>query len=387
MELAKRRADPKRRRRKGRNLQVLEQTISALLADLVHRELTHPGGWVHLPLSNDRLTRRSRYRAPTMNKQLREAIERLSAPPFGLVQVEPGSRQENRETAIAAGPALRVAVEAKGWQKGDLARLPGEELIVLKRARLDFWDKASPIEYADTPRTHGMRAQLLRINEALSAADLRYDPRAPDAAKVDLGDRRMRRMFNAGCHEFNKGGRLFGGFWQPLKSKYRKHIRIGLEPAVELDYRTMFPRLAYARMGLPLPEGDAYTVAGFLEQRDPMKRIFGAMLFSRVPLKRFPKKTRKSFPKSVSIDDVTSALIDKHSDLRSLFFTGIGLDLMYEESEILVDVLLNLIDQGITPLPIHDAIAVGAKAVPAAKEVLESAFTHKTGQPVEIKVG
>ena len=43
---------------------------------------------------------------------------------------------------------------------------------------------------------------------------------------------------------------------------------------------------------------------------------------------------------------------------------------MFIESEILVGVLLQLVDRGITALPVHDAIIVPGRKAPTAKDVM-----------------
>ena len=61
---------------------------------------------------------------------------------------------------------------------------------------------------------------------------------------------------------FDQGGRLYGGFWQNLKSCRREHIRIEGEPITVLDYGSMFTRLAYYEVGTVPPEGDLYAIPG-----------------------------------------------------------------------------------------------------------------------------
>ncbi|MCF6112213.1 hypothetical protein [Mesorhizobium muleiense] len=50
-------------------------------------------------------------------------------------------------------------------------------------------------------------------------------------------------------HTFNLHGRLYGGFWESLPKRLRADLRINGEPIADLDFASMFPRLAYARVG------------------------------------------------------------------------------------------------------------------------------------------
>ena len=71
---------------------------------------------------------------------------------------------------------------------------------------------------------------------------------------------RLRRIFN---QDFNRGGRFYAedGSWQTLSKAERQQIVISGEPAIEIDYSTFHPSLAYAEYGLPTPL-DAYEILG-----------------------------------------------------------------------------------------------------------------------------
>jgi hypothetical protein len=49
----------------------------------------------------------------------------------------------------------------------------------------------------------------------------------------------VRRIFSRGNWEAN--GRFYGGFWQQIGDKYRRHIRINGKCTVELDYSSLHP--------------------------------------------------------------------------------------------------------------------------------------------------
>jgi hypothetical protein len=70
---------------------------------------------------------------------------------------------------------------------------------------------------------------------------------------------------------------------------------------------------------------------------------------------------------------------ERHAPIAHLLFTGIGFQVMYRESEILIDALLALIDRGVVALPIHDALAVPASKVPMVKDTMLSVFKDHTG--------
>ncbi len=51
-------------------------------------------------------------------------------------------------------------------------------MIILKRARLDRWDKGEFLPYDDTPMTRRYRDEVQRINNWLEAADIDFDQAA-----------------------------------------------------------------------------------------------------------------------------------------------------------------------------------------------------------------
>ena len=69
-----------------------------------------------------------------------------------------------------------------------------------------------------------------------------------------------------------------------------------------------------------------------------------------------------------------------------MFYTGIGHYLQFMESQILVEVLLKLIENRITALPIHDAVFVGWTHVYKSIQVMEQVFLDMTNVPSIIQV-
>jgi hypothetical protein len=85
---------------------------------------------------------------------------------------------------------------------------------------------------------------------------------------------------------FDQGGRLYGGFWQNLKTERRRNIRINGEPVAVLDYGSMFTRLAYAEVGAVPPEGDLYVIPGLEGYRSGVKLAMRVRPCSSKPIGR-----------------------------------------------------------------------------------------------------
>lgn len=197
---------------------------------------------------------------------------------------------------------------------------------------------------------------------------------------------------------FQSGGRLFGGFWQNVERQARlRGLRIAGEPVISLDYSQFNPLLAYSIAGCAPPEGDAYTIAGLERHRERVKRVFNSMMFATSLLKKFPKGLRTPsrpddpipdndpFPPRMKIEEVTGAIEAKHPGLSKLFYAGIGHQMMFEESEVMMKVLLSLHGQGVVALPVFDAIVVREADEAKARTAMQEQFHARTKLVATIK--
>jgi len=80
-----------------------------------------------------------------------------------------------------------------------------------------------------------------------------------------------------------------------------------------------------------------------------------------------------------------AAILAKHPALSGAWGKGLGYRLMNLESDILVDVLLDLKSQGIPALGLHDGLMVQASRRNEARKAMEDASLRKVG--VIIPVG
>ncbi|GAB3126676.1 hypothetical protein [Novispirillum itersonii] len=367
----------RQRQRKPTDQQTLETTVAAVVCDLIHRFITKPDGWVSVSLSNQDLGRASRYRATAMNKTLPTVIKRLAEPEMAFVEMEIGHQGyfgPARRTVMKAGSRLLTRLHDHGIGLDDLTQSTGQEVIILKDSKADYWDEGGLVEYDDTDQTRHYRDEVQAINAWLTQADIQFD----GDPVVDDTDRLLRRYFSRGS--FDCGGRLFGGFWQPLP-KWQRHkgLLIDGEEVATLDYGQMAPRILYGLTGVPAPTTDSYLLPGLEAQRKGVKKVMNALLFADKPLTRFPADTRKLFPTRMAFAQVVEALQQLHAPINHLFFTGIGHQVQFVESEILVDVLLALKTEGIIGLPVHDAVIVARSSIPQVSKIMLEVFKDYTG--------
>ncbi len=372
----------RRRKRRQSDQETFEATVSAILSDLIYHHLKGFDGGVFITRSNRILGTKSRYKPTAYGKTLPAVLDLMSALAVGMVEQVIGRTHadgQNKNTTIRAGTWLLDRIDSRGITLEDLSVSDRQEVIVLRRCKEDFWDEGGDHEYEDDPTTRHYRTQMTGINASLRDADITFDEAALDDCErvVDDGDRHLRRVFTQ--ERFDSGGRLFGGFWQGLSKKERlRGLMIGGETAVELDYGEMAPRVVYGLSGVQPDREDLYAIPRYGSFREGIKLVMNAMLFSSHRLTRMPKGGRKHFRRWHRIEDVMVAIEEAHLLIRHQFFTGIGHETQFTESQILIDVLLLLKAREIVALPIHDAILVPSSRHAEARGVMLACFLRHT---------
>jgi hypothetical protein len=371
----------RKRRRRPDDQNTFEESVAAVVSNLMHRELTQTGGKLAVSLSHQVLGRAGRYRSQVLSKVFPELLERMASREMDWLRLKKGEQKPfglARATTIQATPRLlrRMTDRAIGFE--DLHRVKGGEVLILKRSKDDAEDAGDYLDYTDTAETRAFRKEIERINRWLEDAEIDFDDfTAPDKA-VDPSERRLLRYFNNGS--FEEGGRLFGGFWQGLKKRERREgIMIDGEAVVTLDFAQMAPRILYGMVGVSPPEGDIYQIPGFGRYREGVKKLFAAAMFSAEAFRRVPQGTRKLLPEDMPVGMMVEQIKTHHRPIAHLLFTGVGFKEMFRESEILIDALLALIDKGVVALPIHDALVVPYSKLALVRDTMLNVFREHTG--------
>lgn len=380
----------RRNKRTAFNNETFRQTVEAVVSDLAYNHLHEDDSGIYVTRSNKHLGKNSRYRPRVFSKAFPAILDTMRHSDTGLVLQEAGVWKPNgqgRATTLFCGPALARLIEDLDFD--DFEEAPDAEPLVLKRSRDpdNYWDHGDYKEYADTEETAQLRAEIEAINERLATANLRFDAETERrlSVSIDTRNRRMRRIFTR--ESFASGGRLYGGFWQPLNSSMRlAGIRIDGEPVVELDYGQVGPRILYGMANAALPQGDLYAIKGFGNRRAGIKKVMNAMCFTERELTRIPKGTRELFPDGERLAEIVGAIEARHDAIKHLFSQGLGHQAQFVESSVLIKVLDILHGEGITALPVHDAILVPRSAAERAQETMLDVFQRITGVEAMVTV-
>ena len=401
-------ACPRERARRETDQATFEETLERIVLDVAHLQLSRvPGSRRRLQISRSKayLCGPARYAAPARNGQLPKVLDLLVG--AGLIEQTLGDRskyrlvvtdefgqlRDRRKTTIAPSGMLKRLLVEYGITFADIGYFSGGELIVLKEARKGRWHSPVAIDYEDDAVTNRLRSNMAKLNGWLSIARIicaeQYEG---ELCYIDLSDRCLRRVFT--CGDFAHGGRLAGGFWMSLKRHLRlSRLRIDGEPVVSLDYSSMYPRLLYAREGVRPAMEDLYQLDGLEAYRRGMKRLLNARLFDLGPRKRKPKRTPQEiregvqlFPPDRSIKELLSELTAAHEPIAHNFGTGVGHELQFVESTILMEVLRRLEGLGVSALPVHDCVVVPRSKSETARAVMRDASEAISGTAIPVSV-
>jgi hypothetical protein len=292
-----------------------------------------------------------------------------------------------RATTIEPSSNLVEGISRHNVRLDHVGRAPGAETIWInaRTGKLDHRDH-TPIKrrvyYDDTDETTFLREQMERINAAANQADFRFD-----------GDRQapvaMRRMFllraETDPHAFNLSGRLFGPWWQGVKSTQRHLITIGGEPIADMDYSGCFLQLLYIKETGGLFTGEPYAVPGLEDFRDGAKDGLLSLLSRSSPMQRLTPELRGLLPEGWTARRLVEAFSAYHPAIAQHFATDIGVELMNTESRIMVELLLRLETMGIEAQCLHDGIQVARSAKSKAVEAMVEVSERLLGVALTVK--
>ena len=156
----------RKRARKIKDRQWLWQLGHALLPDLAYHYLNgSPGNGLVVARANSQLRKHSRYYPPFFTRSFPKLLNNLESAGY-LKQkkgVFSGLKGKSTRTTIRAGTKLVEVIKKHQITFDDLGVSAAEEVIILKRAKRDYWDQGGQIEYKDTPTTERLRAEVREL--------------------------------------------------------------------------------------------------------------------------------------------------------------------------------------------------------------------------------
>ncbi|WP_370205297.1 hypothetical protein [Bradyrhizobium diazoefficiens] len=380
----------RKRARKQADEEKFGLAVEALACNLILLSAIDCGPRLAVPRSHGLLWRGDGSANPVYGQHFLSAIDYLAS--LGLIEEEQRGYRLSEKMRLpslirpSAALAEHLPLAPPDWRS--VTQIDDRALIILKESKDDA-GRAATIAFRETANTRQLARQMGRINEFLRSADIGVTGQntglslGKDGQVIAPYRRSLRRIFNNA--DWRQGGRLAGGFWMGMERTERfERIRIDDERIADVDYRQLFPRLAYVRAGKPQPEGDIYDVAGDGSGRNGWKTLMNAMMFSVGPLRNWPEDTLQHFPSGTKLREAIKMLLARHAPIASLFGAGLGFQLMRIESDMLIGIITHLASIGVTALPLHDAVLVAESKAHVAADAMQAAFSTWTGSSCAI---
>ena len=215
------------------------------------------------------------------------------------------------------------------------------------------------------------------------------------------------RIFNNSC--FTKGGRIYAPF-QQFSSETRLKFTIDGQKVAGLDISNSHIRMLYHKIGVEY-SGDAYEF-----MFDPKKHSERKCLFIR-------KMNKKILQTLINSDDINSAtksafqtireeskssryLSDfytrfnkhglaerwinrakiKHAPIKQYFHTGIGRDLQFYESKLMLKTIFELMKLNIPSLCVHDELIIPESHIDITTDLLKKIYSDEICKGKELKL-
>ena len=158
------------------------------------------------------------------------------------------------------------------------------------------------------------------------------------------------RVFNQ-C-SFDRGGRLYGPYWQNLSKAQRAYLTIDGEDVVELDYANLHPRILYMQSGQPFNGEDVYALEGEWT-RGQVKVAFLIIINAKSHKGAWGAIVRETGLSKDAARDLIRAIKACHPQIKHVFHSNCGVELMNIDSHLVLRVLRRMRRKGIVVLPIH----------------------------------
>jgi hypothetical protein len=251
---------PRTRARRPADRKNRQALVRTLVVNLAHASLSPPPSGRLAIRAGNAPKAKTRYDHPAFGKGVKPLL--IVMHEAGLLDFRLPVAMRGEVSSIAPTDAFAARVRELGIGLSDFSH--GEEVLVLTRK---VGTRAAPstdrVDYEDTAETNALREEVRRVNAYLAAANIDFvqDGLQPHIDPHERGLKRRFVLLKADKRpRWDRGGRLFGdGFWINLESNRRSSIRIGAERVADLDYSSMFARLAYAHVGAVAPSGDLYA--------------------------------------------------------------------------------------------------------------------------------
>ena len=235
-------------------------------------------------------------------------------------------------------------------------------------------------------------ASQIKIMQDLNSFLFNFDLRGPEDISF-VGLKRQFNNYSKDDYLFDQGGRLYSSShinsYQSLSGTDRAKLTIDGEPVVEWDMHACALSITHALFEIPLPDQiDLYDIGGL--DRSIVKSWINLSLTNGKPLMKWPENVIEDFDKGgieyEKASHYAPIMLKAYPFINDLDHHNVTwAKLQFEESEVIIASMKELMGRGIPSYPVHDSLIVSSDAQRVAKGVLEGCFSERLGGSVILK--
>lgn len=292
----------------------------------------------------------------------------------------------DKATASTIQPTEKLVskIEELGVDVRSVAHPAAQACVFKKGADGEYWEL--PVDH-DT-------AHLIEPVEAYNAFLRESDVRLPIIGDGPLQYSEkpvagVQRLFHAELTH----GRLYQSQWQNLDKEKRARILINGEETIEADFSGMTLRMIYHQAGMPF-HGDPYAVPGLIDHvellgmgmtpeqiRSDLKQAINKMLNVETRTKAAQYgKDKLSILETVRPSVVRNLTEEYHNPIVNHFYNPrLGAERTRIESDICLEIIDQLRQNGVLALPIHDSFVVARSMKALLLETMITVYREHLG--------
>lgn len=364
---------------RGRSSQ-RQALMSALLA-LAQAEIDPKRKSGRCGFLHERTTKRKgtlkRYKVCDFNTtQFTKALDALKS--WGFVIYNKGYKHQDAKQGVASfwmpEPPFRQ------WLNEHMADL---EVVSFREAveAIRFRDKDKRLcDYVDDENVIAMRERVDASNRLRSEFAWSYISMSDEQQYQEGDHRTFISSFSLRCHRqfqenFQSGGRFYCAA-QSLRKGERATITVNGEPTIELDYKSLHPRLLYNDEGIEAP-ADCYASDARPRELTKMVSLLSLNCKS-LNQARQTLMQREGLSSDVAREHLRR-YAEEHPGIAHRFFNSGWSRLQFLDSQIVDAVLIKATAKGIPVLPVHDSFIVATRFAEWLRDTAAESYQELTG--------
>ena len=289
-----------------------------------------------------------------------------------------------------------------------LRKITIEEILDIKTGKKKKRKKREFLDYKDTPETFRMRKIVRKWNDLRRISVITLDIPKGVYAPNDEDDKliyyaELKSVDNKGyhfvaypkgayrtfAHTLEKFGRYSGGIESLVKKEYRPYFKINSEQTVELDFQALHTRMLYNMEGIDYQD-DPYQVAAdsFDNEEYRVRKYFKLIGLMAINAKKEISTIRSVVTKlkesqiDIPHKDIKKMLkhwLTIHAPIAKYLCSGMGLTLMYKDSNIAEKVIQYFTHRGIMIMCVHDSFIISQSYEQDLKSIMETSYQYIMG--------